>query len=167
MNLVYVQPAPALRQAFARWGVAQDPKVRTSGAQEFAVAAALFTHVPEELLLGSTVDGHEYVPAGPDPEEPGAATAVSGCSEECDGRLPPLPVSGYPEGAVPLDLVLADGEEEPPHPPPADEPAGRPADDSPDTIPSDTACPDCDRTFGSARGLKTHRRTAHATETED
>lgn len=61
MNTIIVEPARTRRVPFARWAVAQDPKVRTASATSFAVPAHLFTHMPEELLIDSRVDGHDYV----------------------------------------------------------------------------------------------------------
>ncbi|MCM1964841.1 hypothetical protein [Streptomyces sp. G1] len=160
MIVIRVTPAAGLRQAFAAWAVQQRPKVRTVSSRSFAVPPKLFTALPEELLLGSYVDGHPYVPVPPE-EEPEAPAVLPEreCSGRCTGHLPDLPAEAYPPDAVLLDLVGA--EAEPPHPPPADEPDSAPADTDPGT--PGTACPEpeCGRTFDTARGLATHAR-AHA-----
>ncbi|MFI0934582.1 hypothetical protein ACH4RG_23030 [Streptomyces sp. NPDC021019] len=84
MSLIHVQPAPARRQAFAQWGVAQDPKVRTSSAETFAVDAALFAVAPEALLIGSLVDGRPYV--SPTEGTPPARLLDCGTCFEEDGQ---------------------------------------------------------------------------------
>lgn len=58
--MINVQPADHLRRAFARWAVAQTPRVETSGADTSAVPEELFKLIPEELLVGSRVDGTLY-----------------------------------------------------------------------------------------------------------
>jgi len=60
LTMIKVQPAPERRGAFARWATAQTPQVATCSHCEFAVPPDLFTHMPEELLIGSLVDGHRY-----------------------------------------------------------------------------------------------------------
>jgi hypothetical protein len=60
LTMIKVRPAPERRAAFARWATAQTPQVATCSHSEFAVPPDLFTHMPEELLIGSLVDGHRY-----------------------------------------------------------------------------------------------------------
>jgi hypothetical protein len=60
LTMIKVRPAPERRAAFARWATAQTPQVETCSHSEFAVPPDLFTHMPEELLIGSLVDGHRY-----------------------------------------------------------------------------------------------------------
>lgn len=162
MIFVRVTPANDMRRAFAEWAVEQRPKVRTISSRSFAVPPRLFTTVPEFMLIGAMVDGHQYVPVPPEDEpepEQAAVLPERECSARCAGHLPLLPEDVYPPDAVPLDLVHAD-EPEPPHPPPADEPAGTPTDTDTGT-PDDTSCrePECGRSFDTARGLATHART--------
>lgn len=144
-EFIRIQPARALRRDFAVWATAQTPKVRTVSTHEFAVPVALFTAVPEEVLIGSLVDGHRYV--SPDEEETPAPvlperTAVPG------EPLPELPEEAYGPDAVPLDppdfAPLEDA--------PADEEA-----------PGGGAftCEDCQRPYATDRGLATHRRQKH------
>ncbi|MGO4428327.1 hypothetical protein AB4Z54_58805, partial [Streptomyces sp. MCAF7] len=87
--MITVRPVRELRVDFARWAVVQTPKVRTCSTTEFAVPERLFTHMPERLLIGSLVDGHQYVsPAEderPETEAPELLTAVPG------EPLPPVP----------------------------------------------------------------------------
>lgn len=58
---IKVKPAAHLRAAFAKWAIAQTPKVDKCSHNEFCVPPDLFTHMPEDLLIGSLVDGHPYV----------------------------------------------------------------------------------------------------------
>lgn len=60
-DMIHVRPVPDRRRAFAQWATTQVPKVRTVSPVDFAVPGRLFTEVPEELLIGSQVDGHRYV----------------------------------------------------------------------------------------------------------
>ncbi|WP_406322851.1 hypothetical protein [Streptomyces sp. NBC_00519] len=171
--MIKVQPARELRVAFARWAVAQSPKVRTCSTMEFTVPPALFTHMPEELLVGSIVDGHPYrspLDDEPPTEEPEWLTAVPG------EPLPPVPDSAYGPDAVPLpeperqlaatspatveaamtaavvavDLAAANQEQ----------PAPAPAAPS-DGDGADTVCDVCNRPFTTKRGRDMHRRQAH------
>ncbi|MFF4385612.1 hypothetical protein ACFY0G_02280 [Streptomyces sp. NPDC001552] len=168
MIVVRVTPAADMRRAFAEWAVEQRPKVRTVSSRSFAVPPRLFTGLPEYLLIGAMVDGHQYVPVPPDeqPEaEQGAVLPERECSAKCAGHLPLLPDGVYPADAIPLELVDAD-EAEPPHPPPAEETPDEGADEDPaqDTEPDSPAghpCPDplCGRNFDTARGLASHART--------
>lgn len=167
MNTIKVQPVRDLRVDFARWAVAQTPKVRTCSTSEFAVPPQLFTHMPERLLVGSVVDGHPYVsPAGDETPEP--LTTIPG------EPLPPVPDFAYPPGAVPLpeqerqlattspatvdaartavlvaaDLAATNHEQ----------PAGAaPLEGEGAAI----TCDVCGRPFGTPRGRDTHRRQAH------
>lgn len=102
MSLIHIQPAPARRQAFARWGVAQHPKVRTSSAETFAVDPALFVHAPEAILIGALVDGHLYV--SPTEGTPPARLLDCGMCFEEDGEE----VHPHPECTGGLVLVEED-----------------------------------------------------------
>ncbi|MDX3067086.1 hypothetical protein PV518_33765 [Streptomyces sp. ND04-05B] len=144
--MITVQPVSTLRVEFAKWAVQQTPKVRTCSPHAFAVPPHLFTHMPEELLVGSTVDGHPYrspledeAPA----EEPEWLTAVPG------EPLPEVPETAYGPDAVPL---------------PVPEPEQRPAPAG--AAPSEGKgaafnCEVCSRPFATSRGRDTHRRQAH------
>ncbi|GGZ73286.1 hypothetical protein ACFOOM_00885 [Streptomyces echinoruber] len=97
---IRVKPAPHLRAAFAKWAVAQTPKVDTCSHSEFCVPPDLFTLVPEELLIGATVDGHRYrspledeqLAAGPQEREPvpgqppPGGQVVAGDAQDDSGR---------------------------------------------------------------------------------
>jgi hypothetical protein len=132
---IRVEPSQGRRQAFARWAVQQWPKIATCSPTEFAVPAELFTEAPEELLLGSLVDGHAYVPV---PAEELAE--------------PPLALVGEagPETVVPV----ADG------PCPEQDPfTAAPADEGPD---APYLCEECGSTHTSVRGLREHQRRKHS-----
>ncbi|MGY4744150.1 hypothetical protein [Streptomyces sp. ATMOS53] len=172
MNLIRVQPTPELRVAFARWAVAQTPKVRTCSTNEFAVPPALFTYAPEELLIGSIVDGHRYRSPLEDERLAAAAewhTAIPG------EALPPVPDSAYGPDAVPLpeperqlaatstatveaamtaaviavDLAAANQQSATATAAPSE---GEGA---------DIVCDVCERPFTTKRGRDMHRRQAH------
>ncbi|MFF0092683.1 hypothetical protein ACFYSF_22355 [Streptomyces canus] len=166
-ELIHVQPTPELRRDFAAWAVAQVPKVRTVSSTVFAMPGALFTEVPERLLIGSVVDGHRYISPDEDQEdtEPGDGPddLLGVFQPEVEGTpgepLPPVPDDAYPPDATPLDP--------PDFAPLEDAPAGDEASDSSDRA-ADTGdegdgvtCDVCDRPFKSERGRDTHRRQAH------
>ncbi|WP_406177995.1 hypothetical protein [Streptomyces canus] len=167
MNLIIVQPARELRVDFARWAVAQTPKVRTCSTTDFAVPPHLFTYLPEHLLVGSLVDGHRYVPV--EDEDPEWLTAVPG------EALPPVPDSAYGPDSVPLDAtpghgaLLADAAESGQAAVQAvtvvqaveDVAAG--GDSSGPSSPSSPpyACQLCPRTFSTSRGRDAHHRQVH------
>jgi len=123
--MIEVQPSAQHRQGFARWAVAQVPKIATVSPHAFGVPAGLFIDIPEELMTGALVDGHPYV--SPDDEPP----TGDGIAQEGPGAigtatiegfpppvlperwgipgepLPPLPDSAYEPGAVALPIVFA------------------------------------------------------------
>lgn len=114
-DVIIVRPAPELRVEFARWGLYYQPGFRTAGSSfEFAVPVAAFNEAPEELLIGSVVDGHPY---------------RSPVEDEADGTPPPsAPAPAPVPGPVfaPLDDAPADDEPEPaPAPKPVPKPAPR------------------------------------------
>ncbi|MFF5968268.1 hypothetical protein ACFY64_32000 [Streptomyces collinus] len=156
-DLIHVRPTPELRRDFAEWAVAQVPKVRTVSSTVFAVPAALFTDVPERLLIGSLVDGHRYI--SPDEDQQQAAPGSAGDDllgvylperEAVPGEpLPELPDEAYAPDATPLDATPADdGSDE-------SDQSDRTADTGKPT------CADCGRPFKSDRALNSHRRQAH------
>ena len=71
-DFVTVEPAYALRPAFAMWCLAQDPQIMTSSATGFDVPTDLYPTIPEELLYGAYVDGFRY-----DRPDPPTAAAES------------------------------------------------------------------------------------------
>ncbi|MEU6594253.1 hypothetical protein ABZ923_34460 [Streptomyces sp. NPDC046881] len=151
-DFIRIEPTRERRVAFARWAVAQNPKIRTVSPQAFAVPADLFTGLPEELLIGATVDGHRYVSptedeqAGPD----GGPELLGVFQPEREGTvgeaLPELPEEAYPPDAQPLDVHPAEDE--------SDRSDRNSKDDRPE-------CADCGRPFKSDRALAAHRRQAH------
>lgn len=144
MNLIHVRPAGDLRRDFARWAIQQAPKLRTVSEVEFAVPAHLYTHMPEELLLGAVVDGRPYVPVEPEPvgEHDSEAVAAFGA------------LGGTDEPA--LAAVLEANAR-------ANASAGRDVAELPKSADEQTVCEaaGCDRVFDSPRGLQAHRRRAH------
>ncbi|QPL14048.1 hypothetical protein QEH48_gp019 [Streptomyces phage TurkishDelight] len=110
-ELIRIQPARHLRQEFARWAVAQRPKVGTVSESAFGVPPRLFTDMPEDLLRGALVDGHAYVPVDDEPSPPAPAGApellgvatLDGLREAVPGHpLPEVPASSYGPDSVPL-----------------------------------------------------------------
>ncbi|MFF5655207.1 hypothetical protein [[Kitasatospora] papulosa] len=154
LTTIRVRPAAGARRAFARWAIEQTPKVRTASHAEFAVPADLFTHMPEDLLVGSMVDGHRYRSPAEDADQQ-ERTGVPGVP------LPVVPSGAYPPGSVPLDEHPGDGDDDQA----ADtEPATAvpPVDEQHDA--AQFACDICPRTFDTERGRNTHRRQAHTEE---
>ncbi|MGW2074262.1 hypothetical protein ACWCPK_38500 [Streptomyces sp. NPDC001953] len=142
--LIRVQPTRARLIDFARWAVAQTPKVRTVSTNTFAVPQHLFTDMPEPLLIGSIVDGHRYVSPDED-EQPGSREGIPG------QPLPDVPADAY--GADSTLLAPPD------FAPLEDAPT---EDDDGDASQGDSlACDVCSRPFTTARGRDTHRRQAH------
>lgn len=154
-ELIHVRPAPERRRDFAAWAVAQVPKIRTVSTSTFAVPAALFTDVPEPLLIGSIVDGHRYISPdeddGQEQNETGVETfelvGVLQADAAPRGWLPEAPSDG-PDFS-PLDDAPAD--------------ASGPSDEDADTSSQsdELTCDVCDRPFKTERGRDTHRRQAH------
>lgn len=70
---VEIQPATAQRRAFAQWARSQNPRIETASATTSRVPVALFTSIPEEILVGSKIDGTPYrsVIEGLAPDGPG------------------------------------------------------------------------------------------------
>ncbi|MEU0058681.1 hypothetical protein [Streptomyces sp. NPDC006334] len=141
--LITVQPARDVRVQFATWAVRQTPKVRTCSPTAFAVPPDLFTHMPEELLVGSIVDGHPY-------RSPLEDEALAPAPQER------TPVPGEPqpellEEAYGPDAVELPGSEQRPAP------AAAPSEGEGAAF----TCDVCLRPFGTVRGRDTHRRQAH------
>ncbi len=142
--MITVQPSSTMRVEFAKWAVRQTPKVRTCAPSAFSVPPHLFTHMPEELLIGATVDGHPYR----SPLEDEALAAASQWHTGVPGEpLPEVPEAAYGPDAVQL-----------PEPEQRPAPAGAaPSEGEGAAI----VCDVCSRPFGTARGRDTHRRQAH------
>lgn len=112
-DLIRVQPLPELRRPFARWAVAQRPKVRTVSVHTFGVPAQLFADMPEDLLIGARVDGHPYISPL---DGTGAVEAAGAGAPELTGvDTPPVhrpgPASGRPRsdgGLVAVDYATVE-----------------------------------------------------------
>jgi hypothetical protein len=116
---------------FARWAIAQDPPVNTVSHSEFGVPGDVYVNMPEELLVGSLIDGHPYL--SPLVEE--AQTAASQEHEGVPGEpLPELPATEPAPAAQPL---------------PTPEPT------------AGFACDVCGRPFTTKHGRNSHRRQVH------
>ncbi|MFJ7586962.1 hypothetical protein ACIQZO_06120 [Streptomyces sp. NPDC097617] len=157
-DFVRIRPTADRRVAFARWAVAQDPKIRTSGPDTFTVPVRLLPEMPEGILIGSFVDGHRYISPEEDQAEgkpaPGAellgvATAAGLAPEPLPEHeatpgepLPELPDEAYAPEASPL-----------PGPETPDEATGQPDGAFP--------CSGCGKEFSTERGRDTHHRRKH------
>lgn len=159
-EIIDVQPAADQLRAFARWAVAQNPKIATASQSSFAVPADLFPVAPESVLVGALVDGHPYVPSGEDSAELlGVATAegftgyVHPEIETTPGEaLPEVPPEAYGPDSVPLDFA------------PLEDAAAEDNDRSGDEDQADEdgfPCGLCERSLKTARGRDAHRRQAH------
>ncbi|MGW6460400.1 hypothetical protein ACWF94_31510 [Streptomyces sp. NPDC055078] len=145
--MIQVQPTKERRVDFARWAVAQTPKIRTVGPSLFAVPHGLFADMPEPLLIGARVNGHRYV--SPDEDQGSELLGVAtpeGFSPELTGvpgePLPEVPPEAYGPDSTPL---------------PAPDPDDRPAGQTDGVYP----CTGCDKEFTTERGRDTHRRQKH------
>lgn len=151
MTLVRIRPAPIERRAFAAWAVEQRPKIRTCGPEAFSVPAALYVQMPEALLIGALIEGQPYIPVADTVDDSKPPQA------EPESEAPGLPAA--PDGVL-LGVATAEALTADPAPDAEDNPSSddtsSPAADSPTVT-----CRDCDRTFTSKRGLRTHRRQAH------
>lgn len=143
-DFIQIKPAPEQRVPFARWAVAQTPKIRTVGTATFAVPAGLFADMPEPLLIGSIVDGHRYV----SPDEDQGADLLGVVNP--DGALTGIP--GVPLPEVPEEAYGPDST-----PLPAPGPADEPNEMREGVFP----CSGCDREFTTERGRDTHQRQKH------
>ncbi|MEU7323417.1 hypothetical protein ABZ682_23125 [Streptomyces griseoviridis] len=147
-TFITVRPARELRADFARWAVAQDPKLRTVSPLDFAVPNGSFTGMPEHLLIGALVDGHPYV--SPDeqgePTEPASGPTLLGVDQPEAEGIPGEPLAELPADAQPLDVHPAEGND---------------AGDAVDPDDDRPKCAACDRAFKSDRALAAHRRQSH------
>jgi hypothetical protein len=156
-SFIHVQPAADMRRPFAVWATAQDPKVRTCSSVSFAVPAALFVEMPEDLLIGSLVDGHQYVSPNEEPPpgfglvgEHGPETVVPMRKAVPGQVLPEVPAEAYGPDSVPLAPEDVPTKEEP-----------RAADAPVEDTVSGYRCPDCARPYATERGMTKHRARAH------
>ncbi|WP_199570534.1 hypothetical protein [Streptomyces murinus] len=176
-DMIEIQPTRAQRRAFAAWAVAQVPKIRTVGINTFAVPAGLFTEAPEEILIGSLVDGHRYVSPDGDTAEKPRLLDCGLCYEEDGEEVHPHPecTVGRPElvGVASADgfREAVPGEPLPEVPAEAYGPDSTPLPDASEHSDSSNSaaeppegvfpCDGCDREFTTARGRDTHNRQAH------
>jgi hypothetical protein len=131
--MIKVRPAPGIERECALWAIAYG--VRLVSHSEFGVPDALYTDMPEELLIGSVVDGHPY--RSPLEEEQQTAAPLE--DEGAPGEpLPQVPAPAPVLPATPHSTATA---------PPT--PAGGPV------------CDVCGRSFKSRAGLESHRRAVH------
>jgi hypothetical protein len=154
---IRIEPTAARRVAFARWAVAQTPKIRTVGPGAFAVPAALFVDAPEEILIGALVDGHRYV----SPDE-----------DEATGTPPPGGELLGVATAEGFEVAAAGGDDSDPSDPSTSGQDFAPLEDAPGEdeeqqgqdggdVRTMYGCDLCPRDFETERGRDTHRRQAH------
>ncbi|MFE3146570.1 hypothetical protein ACFXJ6_07890 [Streptomyces sp. NPDC059218] len=177
IQLIRIHPTQALRVEFARWAVAQRPKVDTVGIHEFGVPPRLFAGMPEHLLIGSVVDGHRYVSPEEDAAQgrpgPGAGGLVdvdggplAWVGESVPGTVIPVTrpdgsrqlaeVSGLEEllgTAVPEPSTSANASDS--------DRSDSTSNVSPENGGGAPTCDVCRREFGTARGRDAHRRQVH------
>ncbi|MFJ5814964.1 hypothetical protein [Streptomyces sp. NPDC093108] len=157
-NVIHVQPTPEQRRAFARWAVAQRPKIRTSSTTTFAVPPHLFTEAPENILVGALVDGHRYISPA---EDSALGRPAPGTDARDDERPADVAESDGARVAAPGD-VLPELPAEPDSIPLPDTSEDSDSSDSADDVEEAAfLCADCDRTFTSERGRDAHRRQKH------
>ncbi|MDX2917305.1 hypothetical protein PV370_04745 [Streptomyces sp. NE06-03C] len=178
--MIRIRPTAARRRDFARWAVAQTPKIRTVSPQDFAVPAALFVEAPEEVLIGALVDGTRYVSPVEDAargaQPPARLLDCGTCYEENGEEVHPHPECPLTPEARPELLGVATAEgfltstpgdplpEVPAEaygpdstPLPAPDPADAPSETPEGVFP----CSGCDREFTTQRGRDTHQRQKH------
>ncbi|MFD3612380.1 hypothetical protein ACFWXA_30800 [Streptomyces atroolivaceus] len=152
-DMIEVQPAKERRVDFARWAVAQTPKIRTVGPALFAVPLDLFGDMPEPLLIGARVDGHRYVSPDEDQAQGGELLGVATAEGLTGTVLPELEgIPGEPLPEVPPEAYGPDST-----PLPAPDPADPPAAQTDGVYP----CSGCDKEFTTERGRDTHSRMKH------
>ncbi|MFJ3545472.1 hypothetical protein ACIPQH_25290 [Streptomyces rubiginosohelvolus] len=182
-DMIRIRPTADRRRDFARWAVAQTPKIRTVSPQDFAVPAALFVTAPEEVLIGALVDGTRYVSPVEDAARgarpPARLLDCGTCYEEDGEEVHPHPECPLPAEARPelLGVATAAGFSELQTATPGDPlpdvpleaygpdstalPALDPV-DAPSEMPEGVfPCSACDREFTTERGRDTHQRMKH------
>jgi hypothetical protein len=60
VEYLFIEPAKQHRRGFARWCLAQDPRIETASSTGSNVPVDLYPAVPPELLEGAYVDGFPY-----------------------------------------------------------------------------------------------------------
>ncbi|WP_371095055.1 hypothetical protein [Streptomyces sanglieri] len=175
-QLIRIHPTADLRVKFARWAVAQRPKVDTVGIHEFGVPPELFAGMPENILIGSTVDGHRYVSPEEDAAQGRPGPGTGGLVDLAGGPLA-LVGESVPETVIPLtrpdhsrQLAGISGLEQllgtaVPEPSTG---AATPDSDRSDSTSNKAeeadgghSCDVCQRTFTTPRGRDAHRRQVH------
>ncbi|WP_331723343.1 hypothetical protein [Streptomyces atratus] len=165
-DMIRIQPTRGRRIDFARWAVAQRPKVDTVSLHEFGVPARLFVDMPEDILIGALVDGHRYVSPAEDAAlgrpEPGAVLGESG-PEAIIPLDPPDQVPQDVEQPGPTALPGAATPEVPETPATPDSGQSDRSDSTPDMADGGgkSSCDVCQRTFTTPRGRDAHRRQVH------
>lgn len=80
-TFVHIEPGEGQRQGFARWCLAQEPRIETASATGSDVPLDLYPTIPSELLEGAYVDGYPYGQPQPQPkadEQPDVTQASGG-----------------------------------------------------------------------------------------
>lgn len=179
-DIIRIQPTREQRVPFARWAVAQTPKVRTVSVHAFGVPADLFAGMPEDILVGALVDGRRYVSpdedaangtpppgdellgvatpdgfalvgdAGPETVVPLPAAPLEGALLDERTAVPGEPLPELPESAYGPDSV--------PLPPPELSDSSDSSEEVPEGV---FPCGACDREFTTERGRDTHHRQKH------
>lgn len=67
-TFVHIEPGEGQRQGFARWCLAQEPRIETASATGSDVPLDLYPSIPPELLEGAYVDGYPYGQPQPQPQ---------------------------------------------------------------------------------------------------
>lgn len=67
---VHIEPGDTQRRAFARWCLAQEPRIETASASGSDVPLDLYPTIPPDLLEGAYVDGYPYGQPQPQPDVP-------------------------------------------------------------------------------------------------
>lgn len=94
-HFVHIEPADEQRRAFARWCLAQSPKLQTSSSTGTDVPVDLYPEVPPELLEGAFVDGFRYGgPAAPQPVPVAAPEDLTGPKVPEAAKAPQAASSG-------------------------------------------------------------------------
>jgi hypothetical protein len=73
---VLIEPADDRRVEFARWCLAQEPRIETASASGSELDSELFKQVPEHLLVGAYVDGRLYRHVEPETRQEDGETAA-------------------------------------------------------------------------------------------
>ncbi|WP_331756216.1 hypothetical protein OHA04_45735 (plasmid) [Streptomyces sp. NBC_01590] len=172
-DMIRIQPTRGRRTDFARWAVAQRPKVDTVSLHEFGVPARLFVDMPEDILIGALVDGSRYVspvedaalgnpgPGAGGQAVPTVATVVGESGPETIIPLTRPDRSHQLAEQSGLEQLLGTAVPEP------SSGAATPDSDRSDSTSNradgggENSCDVCHRTFTTPRGRDAHRRQVH------